>query len=117
MLAKPYRFPISRQFNILKKEGRLVNGSLFGLLVKNRPDNSLPRFGFVVSLKIDKRSVARHRLKRLLSEAVRLNLEKIKGGSDIIFLAKRTLSGKTFTEVETEVMALLAKAQILKEER
>ena len=108
MLSRPYRFPLSREFKQLKKTGRLTNGPLFAILVKEK--EGLSRFGFVVSKLIDKRATVRHRVKRLLAEAVRLNLEKIKPGCDVVFLTKKSLPGKTFRETEAEVLRMMARA-------
>ena len=106
MLAKPYRFTLALEFRKLKKEGRLINGELFGILVKRRGGQLSSRFGFVVSKLVDKRAVARHRIRRRLAEAVRLNLARIKPGNDLVFLTKKTIIGKTFKEVEAEVLRM-----------
>lgn len=110
MLPKSYRFPLSTEFGRIKKEGQMINGSLFGLLIAKGYGT---RFGFVISTKIDKRAVARHRVKRLLAEAVRANLKKIKPGYDFVFLAKKSVVGKSFEEVKKEVEIHLKKAELL----
>lgn len=121
MLSKKHRFPLTTEFDRIKKQGRIINGPLFGLLVAKPPTtNHQPqatRFGFIISTKIDKRSVVRHRIKRLLSEAARLNLDKIKHGHDFVFLAKKEIIGKSFREVKKEVEIRLERAGLLKGRR
>jgi len=113
MLSKKHRLPLAVGFERIKKEGRIINGPLFGLLIATRNTGDETRFGFIISTKIDKRSVVRHRIKRLLSEAVRLNLDKIKPGYDLVFLAKKSVVGKSFEEIKKEVENSLAKANLL----
>jgi len=107
VLSKQYRFPLSLEFSRIKKEGKLTNGPSFGVLTRERGDQSFSRFGFVVSTRVDKRAVVRHRLKRLLAEVVRLNLAKIKPGIDSVFLVKKTMIGLEFKQVEGEVLQTL----------
>jgi ribonuclease P protein component len=113
MLPKNYRFPLATEFEEIKKEGKLTNYMFLGVLAKKHQDQLFSRFGFVVSLKIDKRSVVRHRLKRLLAEAVRHNLRRIKPGFDVVFLTKKNLIGKDLGQVEGAVREALGKAGLV----
>lgn len=54
-----------------------------------------PRFGFVVSKAIDKRSVVRNRTKRLLRFIVEENFNKITPGYDVLFVLRRSIEEKT----------------------
>ena len=110
MLPKSYRFPLSTEFGRIKKEGQMINGSLFGLLIAKGYGT---RFGFVISTKIDKRAVVRHRVKRLLAEAVRANLKKIKPGYDFVFLAKKSVVGKSLVEIRKEIEDILIQADLM----
>lgn len=118
MLPKRDRLPLTTEFDRIKKEGRMINGPLFGLLIATPAPGGAgqTRFGFIVSTKIDKRSVVRHRIKRLLSEAIRFNLEKIKPGYDLVFLAKKEIIGKSFEEVKKEVESRLSRTDLLAED-
>lgn len=113
MLSQKYHFPLTTEFNSIKKEGQMFNGPMFGLLIGIRDTGQGTRFGFIISTKIDKRSVVRHRIKRLLTEAIRLNLDKIKPGYDFVFLAKKSIAGKSLEEVKKEVEERLKKAKLL----
>lgn len=79
-------------------------------LVCRVSDKKNSRFSFIVSTKIDKRATHRNRIRRLLSEAVRLHIDEIKSGLDCVFIAKKGLEGVRQKEVEQIVMGMLTKA-------
>jgi ribonuclease P protein component len=70
------------------------------------------RFAFIVSTKIDKRATVRNRIKRLMSEAVRLSMDSIKPGIDCVVIARRELVGLSMAEVQTRLVDLFRKAGI-----
>jgi ribonuclease P protein component len=47
--------------------------------------------------------VDRNKIRRILSEVVRENLERFENGTRIIFLTKREILGKSLIEIEKEV--------------
>ena len=108
MLRKENR--LSQRSDILrvKEEGKLINASLLSLLVYKNKDKELKRFGVIVSKKISKRAVDRNKIKRLIMEALRINLDKIEGGSEILFLVRKNILGKKYDEVEKEIKKVLA---------
>lgn len=69
--------------------------------MKNAGDKE-KKFGFVVSKKISKRAVDRNRIKRLLADAVKVNLEKVTEGTIGVFLPRKKMLGMKFEEVEKE---------------
>lgn len=94
MLKKENRISGKKEFGEIKNEGRLVGGRGFGMLVGQIQGSAHTigkKFGFIVSKKISKRAVDRNRIKRLLAEGVRKNLDKFPEGTRIIFLAKKEL--------------------------
>ena len=81
-----------------------------GILWLNEGSEEENRFGFIISKRVSKRAVDRNKIKRLLSEAVKMNLGKIKNkGNKIVFLAKKTAVGKKMAEVLPEVEQMLGK--------
>lgn len=73
------------------------------------------RLGISVSKKVGN-SVVRHRLKRLVKEAYRLNEEKFVGGHDMIFIARPGAREATFPEIERAVLHLMKKRGLMSAE-
>lgn len=106
-LAKKNRLKLKGDFELVKKNGRFFNSESFGILVHRDPSlNDGPLFGFLISKRVDKRSVVRNRIKRILSEAVKLNLEKFAPGLKVIFLARRGLINKKTQDIANELAKL-----------
>ena len=61
-------------------------------------------------------SVVRSRVKRIISEACRLNIEKF-AIKNYVITAKPPIVDKKSTEIETELLALLKKNHLLKDEQ
>lgn len=68
-----------------------------------------PRFAFIVSTKVDKRATVRNRIRRLMSESVRLHVSEALG-IDGIFIGSKQLVGKTQQEVNELVLGALHEA-------
>lgn len=72
----------------LFKCGKVVRGDF--LFIKFRGNNlSFSRFGVIVPAKIHTKAATRNKIKRILLETIRLNLNKIKGGLDVLVVANR----------------------------
>ncbi len=96
---------------IFKKGRGFKNGFLALRVIKNDLPES--RFGFVISKKVSQKAVVRNKIRRRISEAVRLNLEKIKKGSDIVFITFPGIEENNFTEIGGLVKNILNKARLL----
>lgn len=68
------------------------------------------RYGFVVSKRIDKRAVARNRIKRLFRSCIENVTEKVQGGHDMLFIIK-----KNITEVPHEDICNVVQKTLLRE--
>jgi len=110
MLSKKYRLPLRTELKRVKKEGTLVQGRLFSLLVSQSKKTHPSRFGFIISSKIHKKAVRRNQAKRLLSEAIFDLSPKIKPGFDVVFLAKKKIIEADLEEIKKEVKKLFVKA-------
>ena len=60
-------------------------------------------------------AVQRNRARRLLREAYRLNKHKLKPNLRMVLVARTAIAGKTFSDVETELLKLFRTAGILME--
>lgn len=112
MLPKEHRLPLRFELHRVQKEGKPYQFSLFGLLV-TKSDSPISRFAFIVSKKIHKKATKRNRIKRLLREAVRSFLPKIKPGFDVVFLVKKGILEKDFKTVQSAVEKSFKKAGLL----
>lgn len=104
MLKKINRLSKIKDFNEVKENGVMYHLPLFSLLVLKSDGEK--RFGFVISKKISKRAVDRNKIKRLLAESVRVNLDKFKN-IKAVFLVKKIILGKKFEEIDSEIKKFL----------
>jgi len=105
-LAKKYRLKKRKDFEAVKKKGKLVSGPLFSLLVL-KEKSAGPKFAFIVSKKIDKRAVVRNKIRRRLAEAVRQILPKISANLKVIFLARPRLKEAKFKDIIRELKRMV----------
>ncbi len=131
MLTSANRLTKVRDFNLVIKHGRWVNGTtldvkflplakageFFPLPKKETVDNFKKqlKLAVAVGLKISKSAVKRNRAKRQIREALRLLLQnnKIRSGNYILVVAKKSILEKEYAEISQEVELLLKKAGIL----
>ncbi|NLD44349.1 MAG: ribonuclease P protein component [Chloroflexi bacterium] len=83
------------------------------LLVLSRAPNALEvaRFGFSVSRRLGG-AVIRNRVKRRISEAVRLQYDLVEPGWDVVLIARRPMVEAEYQDVERAVGDLLARARL-----
>ncbi len=72
------------------------------------------RFGIVISKKVSKKAVERNKLRRRLREVLRLNLELVKPGFDVVILTKAVGLTKKYQELEKTLLFALEKSYLLK---
>jgi len=124
MLPTKYRLVKMKDFEILMKEGRFVNGNFLNAKIWKIEPDKYPRrkytvddlhIGFAVGLGVSKKAVVRNRVKRQLREIVRLLLkdEKIKHGYHVLVMAKKEIVGKEYNEIKTETEILLKRCGLL----
>lgn len=102
------------EITLVREDGHLFFGRLFGLLVLDLADGKLSRFAFIVSTKVDKRAVKRSQAKRRLRQAVNQLLPKIKKSQIVLVLAKKNILGSDLAMIQKEMEKILIKAQCLK---
>lgn len=94
----------SREFSqVYNHKKSLANRLLVMYIYPNGLDHN--RIGISVSKKVGN-SVVRHRIKRLIRESYRLNRHNIKEGFDIVFIARNSAKGRSFSEMESAFLHL-----------
>jgi len=106
VLKKENRIRSKKEFLEIKNKGRVLYSPFFGFLTCQENDD-LKKFGFIISKKISKKAVDRNKIRRVLSEVVRKNLDKFKNGTRVVFLTKKEILNKKMIEVEKEVKKFL----------
>lgn len=111
-LGRALRIKQGRDFARLKLAGqRAVNGCLIANWLR-LPGGSASRLGVVVSRKVGG-AVVRSRAKRLLREAFRLHQHEFVGPLDLVLVARPSIAGRAFAEVEKDLLGTLRRASLL----
>jgi len=129
MLPKDNRLAKVRDFNLLMKQGRWVNGQFLDIKVlelgkavdflpkKIEVNNFIKqlRLAITVGLKTSKSAVKRNQLKRQIREALGLLLKgsKIKRGYYLLVVARKEALDKNYAEISQEIELLLKKGRLI----
>lgn len=118
-MPSPLPFPRARRikqgrdFLRAKTQGRRL---VCGCLILNwlpLPAAPASRLGAVTSRKIGN-AVARNRARRLLREAFRLHQNALPSPVDLVLVARASIVGKKFSDVERDYLSALQRAGLLK---
>lgn len=114
MLKKNNRLKKRKEFNFIYRKGEVLHSANLTIHVVKafRP---YPQIGISVSKHVGN-SVVRSRVKRIISEACRLNIEKF-AVKNYVISAKETISDKKSNEIEEELLRVLKKHNLLKVEK
>ena len=118
--AKPprFRFPasrrlkLSRDFTLVRTEGRSVRGSLLTVGVLRVANETHFRVGLVTSKRVGG-AVVRNRVRRRLREIVRRNQNALGSGLWLVIIARPASASATFAALENEWLRLVKRAQVL----
>ena len=111
-LPSACRLKLGRDFTRLKTHGRRL---VCGCLILNWLQSETPppgRLGVVTSRKVGQ-AVARNRARRLLREAWRRHQHEIVPPQDMVVVARPSIFGKRFAEVEVDFLTALRRARLL----
>lgn len=112
-LARATRVTQSRDFLRIRQQGeRLAQGCLVANWNK-LPDGASPKLGVVTSRKIGG-AVQRTRARRLLRESFRLHQHEFLQPIELILVARNSIAGKKFADVEKDFLTSLRRAGLLK---
>lgn len=113
MLPRKKLIDLKHQFPKIRKEGKVYDTPLFGLIIAFSHESDVAKCAFVVSKKVSLKSVVRHDVKRKLSEAVEEYLPNINDNTDLLFLAKQPLVDASVEQIKKEIESVLRRVRIL----
>jgi len=115
-LGRHSRLKLGRDFARVRQSGRrAVNGCLIANWLK-LPGDGASRVGVVVSKKVGG-AVVRSRAKRLLRETFRVHQHELAQPVDLVLVARASIAGRDFAEVEKDFLTTLRRAGLLSTER
>lgn len=113
MLAKENRLRKDKDIKQAYKKGRFVN--LDWLTLKVAPNNlDTTRFAFLIGVKVSKKAVIRNRIKRQVSEVMRLKISEISKGYDVLVIVKPQAVGKEYRDIEKVALGALKRGKLLR---
>jgi len=86
-LPVSHRLQKELDFKNTLKTGRTVRGDF--LFLKFLPKTGISRFGISVTMKVSKKATVRNRIRRILSEIIRINVLPKVGGYDTVVVVIR----------------------------
>ena len=112
MLKKDNRLKKRKEFNYIYKKGAVVHSTSF-MIHYVRAFRPYPQIGISVSKTVGN-SVVRSRVKRIISEACRLNIEKF-AIKNYVITAKEVAKEKSSKDIELELLRVLKKNNLILE--
>lgn len=112
-MKRLYRVRENERFQEIRHRGRSYSDRLLVLCVLS---NGLPysRFGFSVSRRIGK-AVQRNLVRRRIRESLRLKMEDILPGWDLVWIARTPIQSAEYGEIDAACARLLRRASLLSE--
>lgn len=113
MLSKINRLKKNKEYNFIYKKGQVVHADSF-LIHYVKAYRNYPQIGISVSKAVGN-SVVRSRVKRIISEACRKNIDAF-AVKNYVITAKPCCAEKLSTDLEIELMKTLKKNNLLRGE-
>lgn len=113
-LTRESRIKQGRDFARARTQGkRIANGCLVANWL-DLPTGARSRLGVITGRKVGE-SVQRSRARRLLREAFRLHQLELARPVDLVLVARPSIVGKNFSDVERDFLIALRRGRLLKE--
>jgi ribonuclease P protein component len=112
-LGRASRLQQSREFSRVRQQGKRL---ALGCLIANwhqLPDGAKPKLGVVTSKRIGG-AVERSRARRLLRESFRQHQNELSQPVELVLVARPSIAGRGFAEVEKDFLTTLRRAGLLK---
>jgi ribonuclease P protein component len=115
ILPRESRIKQGRDFARARTQGkRIANGCLVANWL-DLPAGTRSRLGVITGRKVGE-SVQRSRARRLLREAFRLHQLELEHPIDLVLVARPSIVGKSFSDVERDFVVALRRGRLLKVE-
>ena len=112
-MKKRHRIRKNERFQEIRRKGRSVSNQMLVVCVlSNKLEHS--RFGFSISKRIGN-AVVRNLLKRRLRESIRLRIDSIEPGWDVVFIARRPIRFADYYQIDKACARLLRRANLLRD--
>ena len=109
-MKRRYRLRSNRQFQDVRRKGKSTGNHLLVLCyLPNNLDYS--RFGISVSKRIGN-AVIRNLVKRRLREALRIRIDTIQPGWDLVFIARNPIRHADYHQIDDACARLIRRAQL-----
>jgi ribonuclease P protein component len=112
-LPKNRRIKQGRDFARIKTEGKRMAQGCVVANWKPMPADSLSRIGVITSRHIGN-AVTRNRARRVLREIFRLHQHVMTQPLDLVLVARPSIVGKTFGEVQSDLLTILRRAGMIR---
>jgi ribonuclease P protein component len=109
MIPSDFRLKKKSEFRKIFDTGKSYP-SKYTVLVILKGSNK-KKIGFIASKKVGN-AVERNRARRLMREVIRLNISHIIEGAQIICIARATIKGASYTDVEKAILQTLIRSKI-----
>ena len=109
MLPSSHRLPKEAVSDLMRSGMRVTTDEL---LLRYKKTSTGLRFAFVVSTKIDKRATRRNRMRRTLSESIRLLMPRILTFDGVI-VVRKNIAELSQKDVEVLIEKLLLRAYLI----
>ena len=113
MLARKNLIKLRTEFPRIRKEGKVYDTPLFGMVVSYSKTSDSAQCAFIVSKKISLKSVVRHEVKRKLSDTISIFMPNLTKSIQLTFLAKQKLIESTKDELKNEMESVLHRARLI----
>lgn len=97
----------------IRRDGRRLAGGCLALNWRALPAQSQSRLGVITSGKIGN-AVERSRARRLLRQAFRIHQHELSRAADLVLVARPSIVGRAFCDVQQDFLAALRRAGLLK---